>query len=210
MKHFTTILCVTFAIATASCHIISYIGGRQGTHLAIGAFPAQIVPMLAAVFSLASLFVCLVFALITRRPARRAAAALTISLLFFMVGFAISPAKVFQAGFRHRITLTVSVDELRGIARVCHLTLPVDGRLPGPQKTSLWNESEHRAQWKALTGATALGKLDSWLTVHNGTDTVTISWGGALVGHWGLIIQTDSKGGTGDIASDIRTFISSD
>jgi hypothetical protein len=55
-----------------------------------------------------------------------------------------------------------------------------------------------------------LSKLDPSLTVYNGTDIVAISWGGALVGHWGLIIQVDSETGTGDIANGIRTFISSE
>lgn len=82
--------------------------------------------------------------------------------------------------------------------------------MPGPGKASLWNESEHRAQWTALISATALSKLDPTLVLHNGTDSVSISWGGALVGHWGLIIQPDSKSEGGDIGGDIATFMSSE
>ena len=61
-----------------------------------------------------------------------------------------------------------------------------------------------------LIEATALSKLDPTLTFFNGPNAVTISWGGALVGHWGLIIQTDGKSEGGDIARDITTFVSSE
>ncbi|MBK8000969.1 MAG: hypothetical protein IPK15_20225 [Verrucomicrobia bacterium] len=205
-----SILCVATVIAAASWSGFEYIGGRLGTPLAIGPFPVQIVSVLAAFLSLASLFSLVIFALIKRRPALRAAVALAVSFAICLVGFTVTPAKVFRVGFRHRITSTVTADELREIARVSRQTLPMQGRMPGPEKKSLWNESEHRAHWTALTKATALSKLDPTLTLINGPSAVTISWGGALVGHWGLIIQTDGKSEGGDIAGDIATFMSSE
>jgi hypothetical protein len=135
---------------------------------------------------------------------------LGIALLFFALGIALAPARVFQAGFREKIRSTVSPDELRAIARVCHEKLPPHERLPGPKKWSLWNETEHRPQWNILVESSALGKLDPSLIIFNNEDTVEISWGGALVGHWGLIIQTDGTTEIGDIAKGIKTFISSE
>lgn len=210
MNRLMSILCVATVIAAASWSGFEYIGGRLGTPLAIGPFPVQILSVLAAFLSLASLFALVIFALIKRRPARRVVVALAVSFSICLVGFTVTPAKVFRVGFRHRITSTVTADELREIARVSRQTLPMQGRSPGPGKSSLWNESEHRAQWTALTKATALSKLDSTLTLFNGANTVTISWGGALVGHWGVIIQMDESTGSGDIARDIATFISSE
>lgn len=210
MNRLMSILCVATVIAAASWSGFAYIGGRLGTPLAIGPFPVQIVSVLAAFLSLASLFGLVIFALIKRRPAQRVAVALAVSFSICLVGFAVTPAKVFRVGFRHRITSSVTADELREIARVSHQTLPMQGRMPGPRKTSLWNESEHRAQWTALIGATALSRLDPTLVLHNGTDSVSISWGGALVGHWGVVIQMGGNTGNGDIARDISTFIGSE
>jgi hypothetical protein len=51
--------------------------------------------------------------------------------------------------------------------------------------------------------------LDPSLTIFNRSDAVEISWGGALIGHWGVIIQPDGKTETGDVAGGITTFISS-
>lgn len=212
MNRLMSVLGVTTLIAAASWSGFAYIGGRLGTPLAIGPFPVQIVSVLAAFLSLASLFASVIFALIKRRPAQRVVVTLAVSFSICLVGFAVAPAKVFRVGFRHRITSTVTADdadELREIARVSRQTLPMEGRLPGPEKSSLWNESEHRAQWTVLEKDTALDKLDPTLTLFNEPNTVTISWGGALVGHWGVIIQTDGQTGVGDIASDIATFISS-
>jgi hypothetical protein len=111
---------------------------------------------------------------------------------------------MFQIGFRHRINSTVSPAELREIARVCSDTLPLDGRLPGPEKWSLWNETEHRATWNTLVNSTSLRKLDPWMLIFNYADKVEITWGGPL-GHWGIIIQKNGSVG-GDIAPGIRTF----
>lgn len=51
---------------------------------------------------------------------------------------------------------------------------------------------------------TSLGKLDAPTVIFNHADSVEIDWGGALVGHWGIIIQKNGSVG-GDIAPDIRT-----
>ena len=178
--------------------------------LSLGGFPAEAVPGLIGLLSLASLVVLWVVALINRRSAGRTSILLGIALLFLRLGFAAPPARVFQMGFRQEIKSTVSPDELRAIARLCHETLPLHERLPGPNKWSLWNEQEHRPQWSVLVGSSSLGKLDPSLIVFNETDSVEIAWGGALVGHWGLIIQTGDKTEPGDIGEGIRTFISSE
>jgi len=55
-----------------------------------------------------------------------------------------------------------------------------------------------------LIDRTSLGKLDAPTVIFNHADAVEIDWGGALVGHWGIIIQKNGSVG-GDIAPDIRT-----
>ncbi len=210
MKHLKEVLTVTVAIAAGSSYFIAYVGGRQGMPLSFGVFPAEAVPGLISLLSLASLVVLWVVAVIERRSAGKTSIFLGIALLFFALGFAVAPARVFQMGFRQKIKSTVSPDELRSIARLCHETLPPHERLPGPNKWSLWNEQEHRPQWNVLVGSSSLGKLDPSLIIFNETDTVEIAWGGTLVGHWGLIIQTDGKTEPGDIGEGIRTFVSSE
>ena len=176
--------------------------------LSIGMLPVHIVPLLTILFSIMALFVICVVALATGRNRRLAFSMLVLSLLFLMPAFLIGPS-IFQIGFRQRTKSTVSPAELREIARACSNALPLDGRLPGPKKWSLWNEAEHRTTWDALVNSTSLGKLDSSMLIFNHADEVEIAWGGALVGHWGIIIQKNGSVG-GDIAPDIRTFYGPD
>jgi hypothetical protein len=127
-----------------------------------------------------------------------------LSLLFLAAGFFTARANIFQIGFRQRILSTVSPAELREIARVCSTAIPLDGRLPGPQNWSPSDEPEYRGKWNVLIERTSLGKLDAPTVIFNHADSVEIDWGGALVGHWGIIIQKNGSVG-GDIAPDIRT-----
>jgi hypothetical protein len=173
--------------------------------LSIGIFPAEFVPVSLILFSIIGLLVLCVVTLVKNANRRLAFSMLVLSLLFVASVLVVAPFRVFQIGFRHRINSTISPAELREIARVCSNVLPIDARLPGPKKWSLWNETEHRTAWDAMVNSTALGKLDSSLIIFNHANTVEIAWGGALVGHWGVIIQK-TPSASGDIAPGIRTF----
>jgi len=199
------ILCAVVFASVFSFFALAYIGGRKGMPLAFGLFPFSLVPGLTMLFSATALLVICAENLAKGTNRRLAFSLLVLLLLFLAPLFFIGPAKMFQIGFRHRINSTVSPAELREIARVCSDTLPLDGRLPGPEKWSLWNETEHRATWNTLVNSTSLGKLDPWMLIFNYADKVEITWGGALVGHWAIIIQKNGSVG-GDIAPGIRTF----
>lgn len=209
VRRFSQSLCAIVGIATISFYTISYIGGRQGMPLSVAGLPAQIIPALLGLICLGCLLVTLIVALIRRRERPVALATAGLALLFFMLVFAVAPATVFQIGFRSRITSTVTPDELREIALVAHETLPEGGRLPGPEKWSLWNEDEHQTQWDSLVKRTAIAKLDPWMLILKHPDSVELSWGGAVVGHWGVIIDTGTEQRDGDIATGIRSYISS-
>jgi hypothetical protein len=207
MKPINVVLCAAVAILMCISHAMGYIGGRRGMYLSIGILPAEIIPLLISLFCLMLLLILMVNTLRKRRPAGKTFVLPALGLVFFAANFAIPPAEFFMAGFCQRIKSNVSSGELREIARVCHAELPVGKPFPGPQKESLWNESEHRSKWNSLVGSTALGKLDPSLTIFNQSDSVSIAWGGALVGHWGLTIRTDGKLQPGDFAEGIQTFI---
>ena len=207
MKKFT-IPCLAVAISTASNFLMSYAEGRAGRPFSFFLLPAAIIPLLISISSLLLLCILALIALIKKHQARAAFVAVTLSIIFAATWFIIPADKIFRVGFRQRIKTTISIDELRGIARACHDSLPVNGLLPGPEKRSLWAEEEHRPVWVALTKSTSLGKLDPWMVIKNYSDSVVISWGGALAGHWGVRIQIEQVTTAGDIAPDITTFVS--
>jgi hypothetical protein len=207
MKHMNEALCAAVALMTFLSYAIRYIGGRRGEPLAVGIFPAEYFTFLFSLFCLIALIIILISAYRKGRSTHRSFILFALACIFFAAVFTLSPEDIFLAGFRQKIKATVSPDELREIARVCHDELPINKSLPGPQKWSLWNEKEHRAQWNILVRSTSLGKLDPSMTIFNHSDSVSIAWGGALVGHWGLAIQTDGKLKAGDFAEGIQAFM---
>jgi hypothetical protein len=210
MKRLSKVLGTIIALAACSTYVLAYVGGLRGMPLSIAGFPAEVIPFLASLFCLACLLGSLTIAFFKRKPAGGISFVLGISFLLFALGFAISPAKVFRAGFRRRIQSSISPYELRQIAHACHQILPPDKFLPGPEKWSLSDESQYRAKWQKLTESTAVDRLDPWLVIFDHGDTVELSWGGALIGHWGLIIQTGDKTEPGDVDDGIKTFIGPD
>jgi hypothetical protein len=177
--------------------------------LSVGGLPAEIIRVILSLLCIGSLVTLLVVALVKRGPALWVFSMLALSCLFLILGSA-TAARVFQIGFRQRINSIVTPAELRQIAVASHALVPIDGHLPGPGKDTLWDESQHRRPWNALASSTAIRMLDPWLVIHNSTDSVELSWGGALVGHWGVIIQLGEKKEKGDIAEGIKTFIGPD
>ena len=184
--------------------------------LSIALFPARTVPDLISIICIANLFVFALVSLFKRKHRKTVLCMLSLSALLFVLSLAVMRANVFQTRFRHRILSTITPDELRGIADFVHATMPIEESLPGPRKWSLWSEAKHRPLWNALEAGTEIEKLDSSLVIINHPESVEIAWGGALMGHWGLIIAVTNTGQVrnnakrGDIAPDIKTFVTPD
>jgi hypothetical protein len=201
-------LCVIAFLSTVSLFVISYVGGRAGMPVSIAGLPAQIVPHLINTSCIGCLLLLLLLAMVKRKHVGATVTALLLSTAFAAAGFLFPPARLFKLGFRERLQARLSVDELRQIARVFQQNAPPDGKLPGPGKRSLWTEQEHAPFWTALTNSTSLGKLDSFIVIYKQPDNVELSWGGALIGHWGVRIKNAATATDGDIAPGIATFIS--
>ena len=197
IKIISIAMCFVAACAAASFPMIEYAGGLSGFPLCVGAFPAQIIPLLIQLFAIAALIIFLIRAVRNKSAKGVVAICLVVAIACFFCDWFISPVQFFKAGFRVRIHRTISPEELRTLARVARAEIPMgnisfrpgEGILPSPGKGSLWEEAEHRKMWDAVTNQTAIGKLDPGLVVCVSSNDVELSWGGALVGHWGLRIQ---------------------
>jgi hypothetical protein len=181
--------------------------------LSVGGLPANVIPSLLELFALLALVILLFVSIKRSSGVATTVVSLLIAIHCFIGGCAVSRARVFQTGFRHKIQKTISAEELRTLAYVARSHIPVGGYIPGPAKLSLWTEAEHAKTWSILTNTTSLGKLDPWVVIAVRDDVVELSWGGALVGHWGLFIRdvaprvNQTMEDSGDIAPDISTFI---
>lgn len=170
--------------------------------------PAGLVPMLITIMCTFYLIVISIVSLFQRNARLVVLTCAGLGCLFFLIIFTVQQARIFQIGFRTRIESQITPEELRQIAASVQNLLPENGRIAGPEKNFSTTKDERR-QWEILSDTTAIEKLDQWMVIFNNPQTVGISWGGALIGHWGIKIDTGSEQTPGDIALGIRTYISS-
>ena len=210
MKPISIILAILVAASIPANYAISYVGGQRGMPMAIDGFPAGFLPVLLSWICIIGLSIVLILALAKRKGYVTPAFMLVVSLALTVGATSVPGIVPFMVGFRKRIQSQVTPDELRQIAHVAETLIPDHEFLPGPGKWSLWTEDEHRSAWDNLVETTAIDKLDSWLVIFKGDEEIVLSWGGALVGHWGVSIETGFDQHAGDIAEGIQTFAESD
>jgi hypothetical protein len=169
------------SISFLSNLVIPYFEGRSNSWW----FPVGLLPPVLLFVSCIALFLFCIRSVVAKRNGL--AVMLFAALLLFGASFAIRPADLFLLGFRDYAKNVLTLDEWRGISRFAQEHLRADGRLPGPGK-NLWNEKDHRALWSALVAATRIQKLDSSLMIFVNAESTEIVWGGALVGHHGVVI----------------------
>ena len=210
MKKLGVLLCLLLGAAALSYYPISYLGGKLGSVLTVGAgLPAPIVSFLISLVLLGALFLILLVALIRKQDRTGFLLAAGLGLLLFVLPFLVKPEIAFQAGLRTRITSQVSPDELREIATRIEVSVREGNRLPSPMKKSLWSE-DYRESWEELVRNTSIDQLDPAMVISHRPDSVEITWGGARSGHWGVSIDTGSEAKPGDIAPGIRTYLAED
>ena len=182
-------ICLLMIAASTTLPLISYIGGRQGWPLCVGALPAQLIPVIIQLLCLVALVSLFVKAVSRKTAIIPIMVGLTVGLVFMIGGCSVKNETPFIAGFKECIRENISLAELRTVARVARSQIPVDGYLPSPSKWSLWTEKDHRQSWTVLMNSTVIGKLPRGVVVRVGKQDVELIWGGALPGHWGIVIR---------------------
>jgi hypothetical protein len=186
---------VVVLIAFGLRFAMPYLEGRSNSWWAIPPmFPADWVPLLLMVVGAILLLSNWIRAVKAKQPAFIRGGSLLVSLLILGYSFTVRTAALFHLGFTHYANRVLTAEEWREISRFAQEHLQPGEQLPGPGK-NLWVEREHRKLWSALNAATQVGKLDRSLVVFVQSGSTEILWGGALVGHWGVVISTskDSK-----------------
>ena len=204
--------------------VFNYVAGR--TNRWPGLF--LLLPYLLVLAGSVGLLICLVRSFISRRHVAATALMFFLVLCLFPCLFKIDTSYIYLRGFQAYARKVLTPDEWRGIARFAQANIHAQpgeeqfGRqLPGPGKDSLWNENKHRALWSKLTVETHVQKLSDSLVIYVDSESTSITWGGALAGHWGIRIYSGTNNAkySGSpsgyfrqlpIAGDIDAFISSD
>ncbi len=203
--------------------VVPYLEGRTNSMWWIPPLiPVNVLPPFFLFFSCLVLLSFWIRSMLVKQQRVAAALLFLAALLLFSASFMLRRADFYQRGFRDYAKNVLTADEWRGIAHFAQEHLKTEGQLleqqlPGPHK-NLWNETDHRALWSALTAATKIQKLDASLVIFVNPGQTDIEWGGALAGHHGVTIfskkadthQYDSRAVTTFIAEDIAVGFSRD
>ena len=187
-----------------------YLEGRTNSWWAIPPMlPADLLPPVLMFVSSIVLFSNWIRAAVAKRPALTAASLFFVSLLLLGFSFTVRTADIFHRGFLQYAKHVLTADEWRSISRFAQEHLQPEGRLPGPRK-NLWEETEHRKLWSALSAATQVEKLDPSLMILVHPGRTEIVWGGALSGHWGVTVSASQSSENSQDASSNRWRITED
>jgi hypothetical protein len=182
----------TYCFLTGLCiwliFIVDFLGGYRGFHLSVSLFPAILIPFLfAAIFTLIVL-VRAIWSIIRLRSIVR-----SIIIILATLGFWLTPRIFFNEdayllGFKYRVQRLSSSQELREIADKARELLIEQRWLPGPGK-NLWEEEVHAELWEKMPKSKIISGNTNFVVISvDDNYDVNLSWGGALVGHWGIRI----------------------
>lgn len=180
--------------------------------------PADTLPLLALFISFLCLLGILIRSLIRRQNRLEVTWMFSATLIFVVVWLSIVPMARYHRGFTHYVKTVLTPDEWRDISRFAQTHLQPGEWLFGPRRQK---KPEDRDLWAKFTTSTQIEKLDTdFALIHVESGSTTISWGGGLVGHRGVIVYSDGSRKESEdpphffrstfIADDILVFVSSD
>lgn len=226
MKKFTEVRKeIAWAVVALVCFglglLLPYVEGRRNDWMVIPLpFPAGALPiffLLTACVVLASNWIRSISA---RRQVVLKGLLFSIGLLCLVADFRVPHAVFFLRGFSQYVRTIMTADEWRSIARFAQEHLKPGTTFHAPLKLIPANETEaaqQRELWPAIKAATPIGRLHPVLTMFLDSDKTVIEWGGALVGHRGVIVFTHQGGQLPPgvfraqyVTDDIATYITAD
>jgi len=200
MRVASVLSCVVFLLCLVALPIIGYAGGRLCEPLCVLLFPAEIVPLGIGFVAAVILVLTVVRSLVARRHRLWAIGALAIVVVATLT-FAHSAPRLpgFLHGLQDRFVAKVGYPRMREFAKEVSQIGP-GATIARPGR---WNPAtpEDQKRWDDLvTRYPFLGWNDATGTVGVGDGTVGLSWGSALVGHWGF--QVAAQGTVKDLEKD--------
>jgi hypothetical protein len=201
-------ICFWISIFTILHYLFAYLGGRYFFNLDL-IFMSYLLPIILILIIKQTIILTKVIIEKNKRI-KFSLLSLLFGILLLFINFIFPSYPIFQIGFRNQIKNVLKPEQFREIAHVSRKILTKDDflpiRMPGPGN-NLWNAKKHAENWKILTSSTAIERLDNSFVIFVHDSSVSISWGGALWGHWGVkiydkIVPTNTN--HNDISIDIK------
>jgi hypothetical protein len=190
VKRATIIAAVAVVVGVAGWDAIEFAGGYNAFPLALGFFPASL--FLFGFAALASCFAAIVAVVgIFRRHVRYALLlAFTLAVCWLVSPWFVGRS-AFLLGLATRLHHLSSPDEIRAVAQTCLSAMPSGGQIFGPRKV-MGPKPEEAEQsqrgWSAISRFSFVHLDGDTCVVFVRPPEVSFTWGGALPGHWGILV----------------------
>lgn len=153
-------------------------------------------------FVLISVTTCVAAVLVLVALVRRRLRCASILALIVAVSWLFSPwfvaRSAFLLGFRTRLHHSSSPTEIQSVAQTCISLMPNGGRIYGPQKimapSPIEAEQSQRA-WDAISSHSFVHLNGDTCVIVVEPPAVRFIWGGALPGHWGILVGAPPERG---------------
>jgi hypothetical protein len=190
VKRVVIIVAAVIVFAVVAWDAIEFSGGYNAFPIILGFLPASFF-----LFALTSLTTCVATVLVLVALVRHRIRYASILALVVAVGWLFSPwflaRSAFLLGLGTHLHQSSSPSEIQSVAQTCLSLMPNGGTIFGPRKVMGSRPEEAEQSQRAWN------EISSHSFVHLDRDTcvifvkppeVSFTWGGALPGHWGILV----------------------
>lgn len=184
--------CLLAGICVWLIFVIAFLGGYHGFPLTIFSFPSALIPLLLAVIFTAIIVIRGIWSIIRVRNIVRSVVLILVTVGFWFTPRLIINQSTYLLGFKYRVLRISSPQELREIAARARELLTEQKWLPGPGR-GIYEKEVHAKLWEQMQKYKVL-ELDHSsviISIEDNND-VELTWGYALVSHWGIRIAQES------------------
>ena len=177
-------------VAVAAWDAVEFAGGYNVFPIVLGFLPASFF-----LFALTSLTTCVAAVLVLVALLRRRIRYAFILALVVAVSWLFSPwfvaRSAFLLGLRTRLHHSSSPSDIQSVARTCLSLMPNGGTIFGPRKVMgpRPEEAEQSQRvWNEISGHSFVRLDRDTCVIFVKPPEVSFTWGGALPGHWGILV----------------------
>jgi hypothetical protein len=174
---------IALIAAVLATHIIEFVGGVRLSPLAIGLFPASLLPILLTLLIVPWLALTLVP---LRKPARflRLLGSIAVAIVLWAICFLALHFPSYLLGFVWQVKRVATPQEIERAALKCLEIQPGGGVIGAPFAFVRAPGDDER--WQQLKQFRFLNLGEHDCTIYIDPPRVEFSWGGALIGHTGV------------------------
>jgi hypothetical protein len=190
VKRATILSAVALATGAVGWNAVEFVGGYNVFPLTLGFLPTSLF-LLAFTASATCVVAVIILVVLFRRRFRYALLLVSTIAACWLVSPWFAGRSAFLLGLATRLHKLSTPDEIRAVAQTCLSAMPGGGQIFGPRKIvgPKPDEAEQNQRaWSAISKYPFVHLDGDTCVVFVRPPEVSFTWGGALPGHWGILV----------------------